>query len=579
MAHWIRGFTVRSILVPASCLVFFGCSRDTAPSAVPASLALRAPTASWRVEGDQEGAFFGTSVASAGDLNGDGYPDVVVGEPGFVLTGSSDGQVSVWYGSASGLAPTADWTYASPSEHALLGLSVASAGDVNGDGFDDLIVGAPSFNGAHFQNGAAYVFLGSGFGLSSTPDWTIEGDRADEDMGWSVASAGDVDADGFDDVIIGAMGYENGEVSEGAAFVYRGSAAGLEASPVWSAESNMINSGYGFSVASAGDVDGDGFDDIAVGAPYANYPDSLSGAAFLYRGSAAGPEPTASWSAGGSATSMFGQSVASADTNGDGSPDLVVGEYILDAQFENGGGISVFLGGVAGLSALPDVAIRGDGSYAELGYSVASVGDVNGDGYADVVAGAWTASSPEDGEGAALLFLGSATGLVGSPEWKAEPDRAHAGMGGSVAAAGDVNGDGYADVLVGAAGFADPEKQEGEAILFLGECIDHEADADADGVGDRCDRCPGHDDRLDVDGDGVADGCDDDAPDTGGAETGATGGTGTPGGTDDADDPGSASDPFHREPATGGCGCDHSGAGTPGLALVLAALVGLRRRR
>jgi hypothetical protein len=102
--------------------------------------------------------------------------------------------------------------------------------------------------------------------LSTTPDWTAESNQAGAQFGFSVASAGDVNGDGFSDVIVGAWLFDNGETDEGRAFVYHGSASGLSTTPNWTAESNQAGAWFGYSVASAGDVNGDGFSDVIVGA-------------------------------------------------------------------------------------------------------------------------------------------------------------------------------------------------------------------------------------------------------------------------------------------------------------------------
>ena len=104
--------------------------------------------------------------------------------------------------------------------------------------------------------------------LASTPAWTAESDQASANFGFSVSAAGDVNGDGYGDVIVGAYAYDNGELGEGRAFVYLGSAFGLSAAPSWTAESDQAAANLGFSVSAAGDVNGDGYGDVIVGAPY-----------------------------------------------------------------------------------------------------------------------------------------------------------------------------------------------------------------------------------------------------------------------------------------------------------------------
>jgi hypothetical protein len=158
------------------------------------------------------------------------------------------------------------WTAESDQADAHFGGSVASAGDVNGDGFSDVIVGAVHYDNGEFNEGRAFVYLGSASGLQTTPAWTAESDQVDARFGISVATAGDVNGDGFADVIVGAHQYHNGETDEGRASVYHGSGSGLATTPAWTAESGQTTAHFGVSVATAGDVNGDGFSDVVVGA-------------------------------------------------------------------------------------------------------------------------------------------------------------------------------------------------------------------------------------------------------------------------------------------------------------------------
>ena len=208
-------------------------------------------------------------VASAGDVNGDGFADVIVG--------FGAAWVSLYLGGATGLATTPASTITGPDDNssADFGNSVAGAGDVNGDGFADVVVGSPGSNGPDGGvggTGRIYVYLGSAAGLVSTPANLINGlDRLGE-FGNAVESAGDVNGDGYSDVIVGAEGANN---MDGRVYVYLGSATGLATSP---ASVLMLGSGmgtsFGSTVAGAGDVNGDGYADVVVG--------GNGGAVYLY---------------------------------------------------------------------------------------------------------------------------------------------------------------------------------------------------------------------------------------------------------------------------------------------------------
>ena len=155
-------------------------------------------------------------------MNGDGYGDVVVGAYGFDNGETDEGRAFLYLGSASGLGATAAWTAESNQPSAIFGWSVASAGDVNGDGYGDVVVGAYGFDNGETDEGRAFLYLGSASGLGATAAWTAESNQPSAIFGWSVASAGDVNGDGYGDVVVGAHLFDNGEASEGRAFVYLG---------------------------------------------------------------------------------------------------------------------------------------------------------------------------------------------------------------------------------------------------------------------------------------------------------------------------------------------------------------------
>jgi hypothetical protein len=423
-------------------------------------------TASWTVESNEANAAFGYSVASAGDVDGDGYADVVVSAPWYGNGQSSEGGAFLYRGSSSGLPAAASWTVESNLASSYLGMSVASAGDVNGDGYSDVIAGASEYE----DNGRAYVFYGAAGSPSSSASWTAENNQADARFGRSVASAGDVNGDGYTDVIIGAPYADNGETNEGRAYVYHGTATGLSAGAAWTAESNLGSSYFGYSVASAGDVNGDGYGDVIVGADTYSNGQTNEGRAFVFHGSASGLSATASWTAeGDQANAMFGHFVASAgDVNGDGYGDVIVGAYVYDNGHNNEGRAYVYHGSASGLASTAAWSVEGNQTSAQLGCAVASAGDVNGDGYGDVIVGALGYNGAAAIGGRALVYHGSASGLSATAAWTADSDLVTASLGVSVASAGDVNGDGYADVIVGAYGTDHSEIEEGAAYVWLG---------------------------------------------------------------------------------------------------------------
>ncbi|MCI0585086.1 MAG: FG-GAP-like repeat-containing protein, partial [Chloroflexi bacterium] len=297
------------------------------------------------------------------------------------------------------------------------------------------------------------------------PAWTKDGDQAGAQMGFSVSSAGDVNADGYSDVVVGASHYDNGQVDEGRAFLFLGSAAGLSLSPAWTRDGDQAGAVFGAAVAMAGDVNGDGYSDVIVGANGHDNGQSAEGRATVYLGSASGLSTGQAWTAeGDQAFVFFGYSAGTAgDVNGDGYSDVIVGAPFFDNGQADEGRAFVYLGSAAGLSASPAWSAESNQGLALLGISVATAGDVNGDGYSDVIVGAHLFDNGQSNEGRAFAYLGSATGLSTSPSWTREGDQADGGFGRSVATAGDLNGDGSSDVIVGALGFDNGQTDEGRA--------------------------------------------------------------------------------------------------------------------
>ena len=172
----------------------------------------------------------------------DGYADVIVGAPLYDNGQEDVGRAFVYYGSESGLGSTPAWTAESDQEASAFGYSVSTAGDVNGDGFADVIVGAPQYDNGQVWQGRAFVYYGSESGLATTSAWTAESDQAEAWFGLSVSTAGDVNGDGYADVIVGAPAQSPGE---GRIFVYYGSSSGLNISPAWTVEGNQVVAFFG----------------------------------------------------------------------------------------------------------------------------------------------------------------------------------------------------------------------------------------------------------------------------------------------------------------------------------------------
>jgi hypothetical protein len=429
-----------------------------------------AALAAWTAEGNQVNAQFGFSVGTAGDVNGDGYAEVIVGARAYDGSQVDEGIARVYDGSPSGLATSPSWTGTGGQNGAQFGSSVGTAGDVNGDGYADVIVGAPGYENAQTDEGRALVYYGSWRGITGTDYWAVESNQASAYFGSAVGTAGDVNGDGFADVIIGAYAYDHAELDEGRAYVYCGSSTGPSLSPIWTAEGNQESAWFAYSVGTAGDVNGDGYSEVIVGAEKYDQTLADEGRAFVYIGYAGGLSSATAWTVDGSQRgAQFGECVATAgDVNGDGYSDVVVGAPLFDNGLGQEGRVYLYHGSRAGLSASAAWTAGGDQQAEVFGLSVGSAGDVNGDGYADLIVGAKNYSHGEQGEGAAFIYPGSPSGLSANPSRIVEGDRARAGFGNSVGTAGDVNGDGYSDVIVGAPGYSNGEFQEGAAFVYHG---------------------------------------------------------------------------------------------------------------
>ena len=432
---------------------------DGTGSSVVASTALSAGVWYWRLRGRLGGvvgmrtgpvwqftvgarsAAIETVGGVAPDVNGDGYADALVGATG-------PGRVYAFLGSPTGIARAYATALSSPSGQLEPG-ALAAAGDVDGDGFGDAIFGDAS---ANTNDGAAYLFAGSAGGLRTAAAATLlpsrSGDR--QGIGFAVAAAGDVNGDGYADVVVGGR-------TTSAVWVYLGSATGLStARAVRLAPPTADQIGFGTSVTGLGDIDADGYADFAVGAPdSAGFPGSV----YIYRGASAGPgtlppivlRPAAS-------VTNFGRLVASGgDVNGDGLADLLVGTSRAATS-------ALYAGSMAGIAPSP-IGTLSTGSVTETNLrldAIAGAGDIEGDGFADVIAGASAAGST--GQGRLYVFRGGASGL-GSGSVIESIAGASGTFGKLVAGLGDSDGDHLADVIVGA---PTASAELGRAYVFLG---------------------------------------------------------------------------------------------------------------
>jgi hypothetical protein len=423
-------------------------------------------TANWTLEQNQAFSSYGSSVASAGDINGDGYADIIVGIPNYDQGESNEGVALLYLGSAVGINASVAWSGQSNQIDAAYGCSVASAGDVNNDGYDDVIVGARGYDNVESNEGRAYLYLGSPAGLNSTPVWTAEVNAIHAYFGASVACAGDMNNDGFDDIIIGASSISHGGIGySGAVYIYYGNPTGVSLIPDLEYSTEESDSHFGGTVSTAGDVNGDGSDDVLVGAASEGWDGN--GCAYVILGGAPDEVYPTHWSDCGSYDAeFFGSGVTSGDFNADGFSDIAVGATNWGLDY--GGRVAIYYGSSTGLtvpSISPDWMV--DNQNGDFGISLGS-GDFNNDGYDDIIAGASSFSNPQSGEGAFFVYTGGPSGMPGTTTWAAQSNQVSAYLGSSVASAGDINGDGFDDMVAGAPYFDNGQTDEGQVRIYLG---------------------------------------------------------------------------------------------------------------
>lgn len=373
--------------------------------------------------------YFGSSVCSAGDVNGDGYDDIAVGSKDYYF---GTGRIFIYFGGAS-VDAVADIIKTGESANSFLGNSVSGAGDFNGDGYSDIIAG--SFGWSGFI-GKAYLYT---YGVNEfTADLTMTEEAAGGDFGYSVSTAGDVNGDGFADVIVGDPGYD---INKGRAYIFFGGLIMDNVADVVFTGSPSPADQLGFSVSDAGDVNGDGYSDVIVGAPY--WHANNLGQAYIYYGGISMDITADVIFTGDSINNHLGYSVSSAgDVNGDGYSDVIVG---VPDHSHSTGNANIYFGGVA-MNNTVDVILKGEHFDDVFGFSVSAAGDVNGDSYSDVIVGA------PFYDGVSNIDIGRTYIFLGNVSMNNIPDIVMTGdinghLGERVCKAGDINNDGYSDVL------------------------------------------------------------------------------------------------------------------------------------
>jgi hypothetical protein len=458
--------------------------------------------------GENDYDYSAYSVAGAGDVNGDGYDDFLISAYAYdaIWDDQDEGKTYLILGDA-----TTSWgmdfdlanaaaSFIGESTGDVSGHSVAGAGDVNSDGYDDFLIGAPGNPFGGDSPGKTYLILGNATIASWGKDFNLAnahasfiGENATDCSGWSVAGAGDVNGDGYDDFLIGAFQYDAVfDSDEGKTYLILGNATISS----WGKNFNLADAHASFigegasdwsgcSVAGAGNVNGDGYDDFIIGAPMAD----KAGKTYLILGNAT----IASWGkdfdladahasfAGEDDYDASGRKVAGAgDVNGDGYDDFLIGAP-EDSDYGDTVGQTYLILGNATISSwgkslnlsAAHASFIGENLGDEAGHEVAGAGDINGDGYDDLLICAPYHSNGGKYAGKTYLILGKGSGwgmdfnlfaadasFIGENAW----DRS--GM--SVAGAGDVDGDGVDDFLIGALYNSERGTETGQTYLVLG---------------------------------------------------------------------------------------------------------------
>lgn len=400
-----------------------------------ASLFAQSGDTLYQVNGTAPSQGVGGAIANLGDINGDSIPDFVVGGDQYITYG---GAVATVYSGADG-SIIHQWPGFSNAE------AVANAGDVNNDGTNDIVIGSIWANSGA---GQAKVFSGANGSLLHT----FHGVGGDDYLGNAVDGAGDINSDGFDDILVGAWGVSGLLGFTGAAYIY----SGFDGSLLRSFEGQIDHGYFGRGLAGVGDVTGDGIPDQVIGEVGNDTLGYNTGAAYLYSGADGSLVNT--W-IGPHGNSRFGERIAAlGDLDADGFGDCIIG-----AQFESPGTGAAHVISLGSLNTL--FILKGYEHSEVFALSVSGASDINGDGIDDILVGSDRFYDPAGQTGLARVF----SGANGQEIQRFLPTSAGGRVGLAVAGLGDVNGDGLGDYAVGGPNEAFGGTSSGAVYVVSGE--------------------------------------------------------------------------------------------------------------
>ena len=456
------------------------CSGDAPECGIPAGT--YGPTdADYTLTGENSSDYFGRSIAAV-DLDADGTDELIVGAYGNDENDTTSGQVYVFYGlNSSSSASTADAGLAGTDYNNYVGYAVNGAGDVDGDGYEDLLIGGYSANS---WRGTGYLVYGSGSALGDADlddkiATAFDGISGSDYLGHSVSGVGDLNGDGYDDFAIGAYGDDDNGSSSGSIFLMYGTTSGWtggtitdEADVQITGASSSAYVGYYDSFA-GGDFDGDGNSDMAVGSYY--NVNSYYGGVFVFMGATSMMSGTydvydADANIAGTGNyDYFGRRVITADTNDDGYEDIVAWEYYGGSDK---GAVYVFTGSSSGFSSSMDAGtdaahtLVGASTYDYFGRAM-DAGDFNNDGNTDLLIGAGGNDTGGSTAGASYIYYGPLSGdySASTADIAVYGDSSSEYLGYYGVAAGDFDGDGADDAALGAYGAS---SSSGEVLIFMG---------------------------------------------------------------------------------------------------------------